>query len=338
MSPRHAETIVVDDITSSTSSSSFDLMNTESSSKAVVDSSSSSRSSECIVTTDVSENNSNRNNNEDSVAVVVESKAVSPTRRLARARQRFARDLRQRSRVFFENRREMILQQRSRIIIVPADHPLKITWDIFTVLLTFFSAYSTHMSIRDRNYSFNSFGIFTELWLLVDLLLNFVTEHRSSDGQVSRDQKVVWARYLTTWFAIDALSLIPWERVYVKPVIEMQNKRNIFKKSFFRTKAVIRVTRFLRGKHFRYFGKVVNNTKHVGVGAHRLLRLIIKYVPKYILFYKNMRGVLAVRTLRQIHILRKLSKRIGSSSQNQTTTTNLDSSSHDKPQSLEETQ
>ena len=314
MSPRYAEpTIVVDDITSSNSSSSFDMMNTEASS---------STTKAVIVP---------HKNRMSILSSTNEGMAVTPTRRLAQARQKLTRDFRQR---FFANRRKMI--QRSRIIIVPADHPLKITWDIFTVILTFLSAYSTHESIRDRNYSFNTFVIFTELWLLVDLLLNFVTEHRSSDGKVSRDQKVVWARYLTTWFAIDALSLIPWERVYVKPVIEMQNKRNIFTKSFFRTKAVIRVTRFLRGKHFRYFGKVVKNTKHVGVGAHRLLRLIIKYVPKYILFYKNMRGVLAVRTLRQIHILRKLFKRIGSSSQNQTTTTiNSDSFSYETINSSE---
>merc|ERR1712157_508045 len=33
-----------------------------------------------------------------------------------------------------------------------------------------------------------------------------------------------------------------------------------------------------------------------------------KYAPKYLLFLKNMRGVLAVRALRQIHWIRKLFK------------------------------
>jgi hypothetical protein len=232
-----------------------------------------------------------------------------------------AHDLKQRSKGFFKregmfNTQHLLRQQaerQSKIIIIPANHPLKISWDFLTVVLTFVSAYATHGSIRDRNYNMNPFVIFTQIWLLVDLLLNFFTQHKSSDGKVFRDPKLVWARYLTTWFAIDALSLIPWENLYVKPIIEMQNKRGFFKKSFFRTRAVIRVTRFLRGKHFRYFGKVVNRTQHLGVGAQRLLGLLIKYLPKYILFYKNMRGVLAVRTLRQIHMIRKVLKQVSSS-------------------------
>jgi hypothetical protein len=65
------------------------------------------------------------------------------------------------------------------------------------------------------------------------------------------------------------------------------------------------VTRVLRGRHFRLFGKVAKHTRHAGVGANRLLRLLIKYVPKYLLFYRNMKGVLAVRVLRQVHWMRK---------------------------------
>jgi len=44
------------------------------------------------------------------------------------------------------------------------------------------------------------------------------------------------------------------------------------------------------------------------VGADRLIRLLIKYIPKYLLFYRNMKGVLLLKTLRQVHYLRKLSK------------------------------
>eukprot|EP00541_Cyclophora_tenuis_P012158 CAMPEP_0116550840 /NCGR_PEP_ID=MMETSP0397-20121206/5642_1 /TAXON_ID=216820 /ORGANISM="Cyclophora tenuis, Strain ECT3854" /LENGTH=202 /DNA_ID=CAMNT_0004075699 /DNA_START=599 /DNA_END=1210 /DNA_ORIENTATION=- len=140
------------------------------------------------------------------------------------------------------------------------------------------------------------------------MLLNFVTEHKASDGVVLRDGKSVWARYLTTWFAVDLLSLLPWESLYVKPIVEMQKRRGFFKKTFFRTRAVIRVTRVLRGRHFRLFGKVARQTKHAGVGARRLLRLIIRYVPKYLLFFRHMKGALAVRTLRQVHWVHKLIK------------------------------
>lgn len=190
--------------------------------------------------------------------------------------------------------------------LIPANHPLKQCWDVATFFLSFVAAYVTHTAIRDRSFGSSYFGRFVEIWFLVDILLNFLCQHKTSDGLVLRDSKQVWARYLTTWFVIDILSLFPWESLYIKPIIEMQNRRNFAKKSFFRTRAVIRVTRFLRGRHFRYFGKLAKQTKTVGVGANRLLRLLIKYVPKYLLFYRNMRGVLAVRTLRQVHWLRKV--------------------------------
>ena len=193
-------------------------------------------------------------------------------------------------------------------IIIPADHPMKIAWDVLTIILTILSALRTHQSIRDRTYDQSPFVVFTEFWFFLDIALNFFCEHKTSSGEIIRDGKAVWARYLTTWFIIDALSVVPWERIYVKPIVEKQKRRNIFTKTFFRSKAVVRVTRILRGRHVKLFGRVAKQTKTVGVGGQRLLRLIIKYVPKYLLFYRNMRSVLVVRTLRQVHFLRKLWK------------------------------
>jgi len=193
-------------------------------------------------------------------------------------------------------------------IIIPADHPIKIAWDVLTIILTILSALRTHQSIRDRTYDQSPFVVFTEFWFFLDIVLNFFCEHKTSSGEIIRDGKAVWARYLTTWFVIDALSVVPWERIYVKPIVEKQKRRNIFTKTFFRSKAVVRVTRILRGRHVKLFGRVAKQTKTMGVGGQRLLGLIIKYVPKYLLFYRNMRSVLVVRTLRQVHFLRKLWK------------------------------
>jgi len=201
-------------------------------------------------------------------------------------------------------------QHKTSTRLIPANHRLKILWDVYTVLLSFASLYATHEAIRDRRYEQNLFHMFCNAWFFLDMLLNFFTEHRSSDGSVIRDGKAVWARYLTSWFIIDTLSLVPWEHIFVKPIIEMQNRRGFFKKLFFRSRSAIRVSRKLRGNHFRLFGRVANQTKHVGVGSRGLLRLIIKYAPKYVLFFKNMRGVLAVRLLRQVHWIRKLFKNL----------------------------
>ena len=189
--------------------------------------------------------------------------------------------------------------------LIPAEHPSKVLWDVTTFLLSFANVYVTHTFIRDRKIGNSWFTTFCEAWFMIDILLNFITEYRS-DNYALRDCRSVWARYLTTWFVVDLISLFPGEQVYVKPLFEIQNRRNFFQKNFFRSRAVVRVTRILRGRHLKMFGQAAKHTKHAGVGASRLLRLLIKYIPKYLLFFRNMKGVLAIRTLRQVHWFRKV--------------------------------
>lgn len=208
---------------------------------------------------------------------------------------------------FYDERR--ITRRRS---VIPIEHPFKIIWDVSTVVLSIAHSYLTHMAIRDRRFEASPFISFCQAWFLVDILLNFFTERKTNTGEIICDHRRIVARYLTSWFAVDILSLIPWEVLYVKPLIDVQNRRGFFQKSFFRSKAVVRVTRHLRGKHFRWFGTVAKHTKHHGIGAQRLLRLIIKYVPKYVMFLRNMKGVVAMRILRFVHWSRRSFKNIES--------------------------
>jgi hypothetical protein len=180
-----------------------------------------------------------------------------------------------------------------------------------TVLISCFYAYATHTSIRDRKFGWqhSSFFIFSEIWFSIDILLNFAAERKISSQVILREPRKVWARYLTTWFAVDLLSLVPWEALYVQPIIEQQNRRSIWKKTLFRSRAVLRFCRRLGGRHFKLFGQVARHSKlHAGVGALRLIRLLVKYVPKYILFFRNMKAIVAVRALRQVHWFRKVSR------------------------------
>mmetsp|Transcript_17172 Transcript_17172/g.38685 ORF Transcript_17172/g.38685 Transcript_17172/m.38685 type:complete len:236 (-) Transcript_17172:219-926(-) len=117
-----------------------------------------------------------------------------------------------------------------------------------------------------------------------------------------------WWRYFTTWFIVDVVSFIPWGRIRVHHIVEAQKKRNLFQKTFFRTKGVVKVSRIIRGRHIKLFGRVAKNTKHVGVGSSKLLVKIIKYVPKYILFARRMKFVLPFKILRMLHFLWKAFK------------------------------
>ena len=190
---------------------------------------------------------------------------------------------------------------------IPADHPGKILWDTLTVLLSLLNAYYTHIAIRERRFDdvTNSFKIFACLWFLVDILLNFVTEHRIGNVTL-KTVSAVSARYLTTWFVIDLLSLVPGEVLYVQPVIEKIKSRGLFKKLFFRTKSAGKVTGKLlpRWRELRQFGALYHKHKGLG-GIRRLVVRLIKYLPKYVLFLRHMKGVIAVRFLRQVHWFRK---------------------------------
>ena len=185
--------------------------------------------------------------------------------------------------------------------VIPIEHPFKVTWDILTVVLSIVHGYLTHVAIRDRQFGFSPFNAFCNVWFLADILFNFVTERKTSTGDVLSDHRSIIARYLTSWFAVDALSLFPWECLYMKPLVELQNRRGILKKSFFRSKAVVRVTRHLRGRHFRWFGTVARHTKQHGIGGQRHFRLLVKYIPKYFMFLRNMKAIIFFRIIRYIH-------------------------------------
>jgi hypothetical protein len=233
-------------------------------------------------------------------------------RRSSQSAVKLVRNTQQRLRERRERRRLRRLERinnppRSWWICIPADHPVKVVWDIMTMIWAALGAYRTHVRIRDRVFEQSPLIILTEIWFTVDILLNFITEHKTRQGEVIRDGKAVWARYLTTWFIVDILSLIPWESIYVKPIVEKIKRRNFFQKTFFRSKAVIKVSRVLRGRHIKLFGKV---SKRSGVSLNKLVALVIRYLPKYMLFLRNMRGALVIRGLRAIHWLHNMYKKI----------------------------
>mmetsp|Transcript_65618 Transcript_65618/g.77128 ORF Transcript_65618/g.77128 Transcript_65618/m.77128 type:complete len:601 (-) Transcript_65618:70-1872(-) len=209
---------------------------------------------------------------------------------------------------------DILVQPKKKSWLLPCDHPFKVIWDICTVLISILGSYIRHTNIRDRDYDKSKhfhLGLFIDLWFVIDILLNFITQYKSTDehGNVVmlQDPMSVAARYLTSWFFIDVISLVPWELIYVKPLVEQQKRRNFFQKSFGRSKAVIRVTRILRGRHFKMFGRVARQTKtYANFGSAKLLNRIIRYAPKYWMFYKNMRSIILVRTMRQLNSLSKV--------------------------------
>jgi hypothetical protein len=213
----------------------------------------------------------------------------------------------------------LVPRQQQRLLI-RANNPIKILWDVLTVVISLTNAYATHVAIGNRSIGqWHGWEKFCQIWFVIDILLNFVTEHQlsSDEDRVLTNCQAVWARYLTSWFVVDLLSLVPGEALFVKPIIDEQKKRGFIKKQVLRVQNITRFVfnvvtrRQIRPKHVTMFSTLVKHSKRAGIGGpRRLIYLMIKYIPKYILFVRKMKGLVALRVLRQFHWFQKLWKNL----------------------------
>ena len=194
--------------------------------------------------------------------------------------------------------------------VIPSDSPWKKWWDGSTMVITVLSFYLTNLSISSREYGLSESSALIELWFLLDVALNFVTEHVDSKGNKSKVGSKVFVHYMKTWFIIDVLSVVPWEVFFLKPIIDKNRSQNFLGRFFRRTKGVVKVTRGFRGRHLRLFKTLSRSTRSFGVGARSLLKAMIKYLPKYVQFFLRMKLVIALRTARFFHSARKIMKNI----------------------------
>lgn len=210
---------------------------------------------------------------------------------------------------------------------VPASHPLKIAWDILTIILSLtVGLYTTHASMRDQCFphllnnnctALNKgaalplfFGYFHgstvvtlyDLWRVADIVLNFLTE----DVNEHRNPQIpprVKLTYLRTWFLIDVITLLSWEVLYVQPVFNRNIKKNVFLKAI----GVTRLYLFLRAtKRWSMILRV--SRRAISMVGHKSSRKLIRYAPKYIHFALTgkMKVIVVLRIARQVRLVRTL--------------------------------
>jgi len=182
--------------------------------------------------------------------------------------------------------------------LIPVNHPLKIMWDVLTVGLSIYNVYCTHAAIRDRQFATRPGWI--EMWFLMDIVLNFVTQRTTHNGHVYANWQSVWGRYLTSWFVVDVLALFPGEVLYIQPVIDMQRKRKLWTKVFRRTKVATKVTtRILQSGHVPWVYRAIAKASARPIREIvKLTKVCIKYIPKYWQFVRQLKGWILVRVLR----------------------------------------
>lgn len=202
---------------------------------------------------------------------------------------------------------------------IQADHPLKIVWDMCTIILSLTAGvYTTHAGMRDRCFPhlLNStcamktavpmlFGFipgdmlvtFLDLWCVADIVLNFFIQHESK-SEVNNAKR----SYLKTWFVVDLISMLSWEIIFVQPVFH--EKKRLIRKAVDLCKMIPTLKR--RWPQLIKLCLVMRASRCKPLSLCRLIR----YAPKYITFTMKMKVVLLLRIMRHIRLQRQLYKNL----------------------------
>jgi hypothetical protein len=108
--------------------------------------------------------------------------------------------------------------EEAKHCVISAENPIKQKWDAWMVLVLFFVAitlpYRIAFSEKDPliwqvlNYS-------VDLTFLTDIVLTFFTTIPDEErGEVITDKKRIARSYLTSWFAVDVISIIPFDVIF----------------------------------------------------------------------------------------------------------------------------
>jgi hypothetical protein len=97
------------------------------------------------------------------------------------------------------------------------------------------------------------------------------------------------------------------------PILEANKKKSLFAKYFGKTKGFFKGARIARiglnGNKRRMFSKLnVVSKQYLGIGGMKLLRSLIKWVPKYMMYAKTMRAAVLLRCIRGMHLMKKAAR------------------------------
>jgi hypothetical protein len=126
----------------------------------------------------------------------------------------------------------------------------------------------------------------------MDVALNFLTTR----PQVPKTPTSIAAKYLTTWFVVDSLALLPFERFLIQPLLDQHRRRHFLLKVAAKVKGTWMVLS-RKKQHGRWLPKIAKMT---GYRVHQILRFIIRYAPKYWLFWRTCKAIVILRVVRQV--------------------------------------
>lgn len=89
-------------------------------------------------------------------------------------------------------------------------------WDLFVLLLVLYNALEVPFVVAFQPRSplgLVAFDYLVDFFFLIDLLLNFHTAYFERDRRLVMDRRMIAYTYLRTWFAVDLISIVPFELI-----------------------------------------------------------------------------------------------------------------------------
>lgn len=139
------------------------------------------------------------------------------------------------------------------------------------------SPYSLAFVSSDTN-SWIVVNAIIDFCFLLDIFVNFFSAYYDAEFELIDDRKIVTRNYLTTWFLIDFLSIIPFDQVFENGSYNRLARVARIGKMY----KIIKMTRLVRMlkivKERNKLVKYLNEILKIGIGFERLLFLLLIFL------------------------------------------------------------
>jgi hypothetical protein len=137
---------------------------------------------------------------------------------------------------YFENKDDEYVA--NKIILKPyiiyPEYMHKIIWDIFMSFILVLSCVLTPVdlafpAIRDQNKGYDIFMYTIDFLFLCDILATFISAFEDYDLKINDDLKDISLNYLKGWFAIDFISILPIDLIFLLCDINIGGYNKVFR-------------------------------------------------------------------------------------------------------------
>lgn len=115
-----------------------------------------------------------------------------------------------------------MVQNRKAWLIYPNDKCKAVYWDVFVSIVLMITLFQTPITLAfadelDSIVAYSAFTYSIDLIFLIDIFVCFNTACLDEKNNVIDDRWIICRTYLTGWFIIDIVSIMPFDLMFPQP-------------------------------------------------------------------------------------------------------------------------